>query len=240
MVVVLAVGTKPGMNWQFALPMNLSAERGIYAASTSPRARPLERHKCRAPVQGFNARKDFRGNLTLSLSRRTRGGTTSNAAAPASLSSLSWFRMIAFRYWFVPSLTAPLRWVWELDAPASGNTLTPVNANQDMNGRFSADWRAAPAFGALDATGSTAKLNARDGYPHSLRCDVCQSVGPLHGLGFVFDGLELSHSIHGGERCTDLRRDFEAYFEINGTLQSSDSIYSDMHDLFGDSGRYQG
>ena len=54
---------------------------------------------------------------------------TSNAAAPASL---SWFRMIAFRHWFDPSLTARLWRGCALDAPVPGNTLTPVNANQDQ------------------------------------------------------------------------------------------------------------
>lgn len=39
--------------------------------------------------------------------------------------------MIAFRHWFAPSLTAPRRRIWELDAAVTGNTLTPVNANQD-------------------------------------------------------------------------------------------------------------
>ena len=36
--------------WRSRLPMNLSSERGIYAASPALRQRTLKRHKCRAPA----------------------------------------------------------------------------------------------------------------------------------------------------------------------------------------------
>src|SRR6187401_794089 len=51
-----------------SLPTNPPSERGIHAASTSPRARSLKRHECRAPVQGFNARIHFREILSPPLS----------------------------------------------------------------------------------------------------------------------------------------------------------------------------
>ncbi len=41
-------------------------------------------------------------------------------------------QMIAFRHPFSPSLTAQLHRVCELDTPAPGNTLAPMNATQDQ------------------------------------------------------------------------------------------------------------
>ena len=94
-----------------------------------------------------------------SSSTNSSTAATSQAASPASS---SWCRMIYFRRRFNPSLPAQLWRVCELDAPEPGNTLAPVNANQDP-----VTVLREVAGSTCFCAGRTVKLAARYGCPHS-------------------------------------------------------------------------